>query len=145
MCSNLDLCTKCEALDPPIYPFNNLHTSDHILLKIRQPVSTTSLFEAVDRARSLNAVLSSAPVPLNHYQRCNLPAPPPHYYTDHPRGIPYAPATMAQLPHHVKCCGCDRMITGIRWLCANCPTFPTFDLVSDYSRIRLNVLIVSGS
>lgn len=33
------------------------------------------------------------------------------------------------LPHDVPCSSCGQPIIGVRWLCANCPTFPTFDLV----------------
>lgn len=32
--------------------------------------------------------------------------------------------------HDAICKGCDRYIIGTRWCCANCPTHPTFDLVS---------------
>lgn len=34
------------------------------------------------------------------------------------------------LPHNVVCSSCSQHIFGIRWLCANCPTQPTTDLVS---------------
>lgn len=34
------------------------------------------------------------------------------------------------LPHHVSCSSCSNYIFGVRWVCANCPTVPTTDLVS---------------
>jgi len=41
-----------------------------------------------------------------------------------------ANAGRMNLPHNVSCSSCSQSIFGIRWLCANCPTQPTLDLVS---------------
>lgn len=39
-------------------------------------------------------------------------------------------ASRMNLPHNVICSACGQYIFGRRWLCANCPTAPTVDLVS---------------
>ncbi|KAK4700126.1 hypothetical protein P7C70_g6126, partial [Phenoliferia sp. Uapishka_3] len=79
--------------------------------------------------------------------------PPPHYFPTSHRGgpNPYAvnltgqqyggmplqplalPGSVDQLNtlvHQVMCRGCSKVVRGVRWMCAQCGTSPTFDLCS---------------
>lgn len=53
-----------------------------------------------------------------------------------------ANAGQMNLPHDVMCSSCSQQIFGIRWLCVNCPTTPTTDLVShpDHSFGRAHLM-----
>lgn len=53
------------------------------------------------------------------------------------------PGTVDQLNHvvhQVMCRGCSRAIRGVRWLCAQCGTSPTFDLVRLTSCLHLKII-----
>lgn len=46
-----------------------------------------------------------------------------------PFALPGSADQLRQTVHQVLCRGCSRAIQGVRWMCAQCGTSPSFDLV----------------
>lgn len=51
-----------------------------------------------------------------------------------PLALPGSSEAINRAVHQVLCRGCNRVIQGIRWLCAQCGSAPTFDLCSSCER-----------
>lgn len=87
------------------------HDPDHILLKINRPIASPALITAAIS----QALLLSHHTPLS---------PPTELHRQGSGG-----STLSFHPE-IYCRGCQEMISGIRWCCAQCGPNRSFDLVS---------------
>lgn len=60
-CSNFDLCSACERIEPPLSSPDGRHSPNHIFLKIRTPIAEQVFEAAVTRARDLTQGGSTSP------------------------------------------------------------------------------------
>ncbi|KAI5477009.1 hypothetical protein MNV49_006967 [Pseudohyphozyma bogoriensis] len=152
-CASFDLCKKCESLEPPITSPDGRHDHTHILLKITVPVSEDIMDDASDRARVMTRDGSSLRQRRSSPGRRSIPQweappyenhgiPPPSNYPaysqpQYPNQFPVQPLAhpgsrdeMNNSFHNIVCQGCSRLIQGVRWICAQCGSTPTYDLCS---------------
>lgn len=76
------------------------------------------------------------------------PAEPPMYYGDEAGHSPeqrgQSVDSARPLRHHADCSHCGSAIMGVRWTCANCPSNPTYNLVSQHMPFNRPELVMQA-
>ncbi|KAH9849944.1 hypothetical protein C2E23DRAFT_736443 [Lenzites betulinus] len=126
-CENIDICQNCDAaglpgnLDSP----DGGHISSHIMIKIPHPIPTADLQSTSQMAIKLWTGRDAAHVQASsvngHARRNSLGSA----YSHTVLGSGTRPdAGTINYEHGIACDGCAQPIIGIRYQCANCPSYP---------------------
>ncbi|KAG8899112.1 hypothetical protein FRB99_006936 [Tulasnella sp. 403] len=140
VCQSVDICQNCESAGLP----GNLttatdggHDSSHIMIKIPYPLDSTEVAFASRRARVLwsgrdAATIDAMTKRITSRSRSNSidSANATTVIASARRGEQNA------MDHMMKCNGCNGQIMGVRYQCANCPSFPmSYNLCMDCEKM----------
>ncbi|KAI0675835.1 hypothetical protein C8Q78DRAFT_1066496 [Trametes maxima] len=127
VCNNIDICQNCDAaglpgnLDSP----DGGHISSHIMIKIPHPIPTADLQSTSQMAIKLWTVRDAAYVQASsvngHARRNSLGSAYSHTVLGTGTRVD---ASAAAAEHGIACDGCAQPIVGVRYQCANCPSYP---------------------
>ncbi|KAI0352154.1 hypothetical protein OH77DRAFT_1428932 [Trametes cingulata] len=127
VCPDVDICQNCDAaglpgnLDSP----DGGHVSSHIMIKIPHPIPTADLQSTSQMAIKLWTGRDAAHVQASsvngHARRNSLGSAYSHTVLGTGTRID---AAAAAADHGLACDGCAQPIVGVRYQCANCPSYP---------------------
>ncbi|KAH9913987.1 uncharacterized protein BXZ73DRAFT_106769 [Epithele typhae] len=136
ICENVDICSNCDAAGLPgnIDSADGGHVSSHIMIKIPHPMSTAELQNTSQMAirlwtgRDRDAACAQDGDNSTAYgrPRRNSFEPEGSSYSNTVLGTGQRPdgKDMPEPDHGVTCDGCSQPIVGVRYQCANCPSYP---------------------
>ncbi|OSD04772.1 hypothetical protein PYCCODRAFT_1406927 [Trametes coccinea BRFM310] len=126
VCDNIDICQNCDAaglpgnMDSP----DGGHVSSHIMIKIPHPIPSADLQSTSQMALKLwtrDGPHLQATGTNGHGRRNSFGSAYSHTVLG--TGT-RADTGAAALDHGVACDGCAQPIVGVRYQCANCPSYP---------------------
>ncbi|KAI0773292.1 hypothetical protein BD413DRAFT_540851 [Trametes elegans] len=127
VCDNIDICQNCDAAGLPgnIDSADGGHVSSHIMIKIPHPIPAADLQSTSQMAIKLwtgrDAAYVGASSLNGHARRNSLGSA----YSNTVLGTgPRVDASNTAGDHGVACDGCAQPIVGVRYQCANCPSYP---------------------
>ncbi|RPD59088.1 hypothetical protein L226DRAFT_465506 [Lentinus tigrinus ALCF2SS1-7] len=127
ICENVDICSNCDAAGLPgnIDSADGGHVSSHIMIKIPHPMSTADLHSTSQMAMKLwtgrDAAQAQAGSTNGRPRRNSYGSAYSHTVLG--TGARVDPASV-QSDHGMVCDGCAQPIVGVRYQCANCPSYP---------------------
>ncbi|KAI8996601.1 hypothetical protein BD414DRAFT_478498 [Trametes punicea] len=125
ICENVDICQNCDAaglpgnLDSP----DGGHVSSHIMIKIPHPIPTADLQSTSQMALKLWTGRDGPHLQGSNPNGRRNSFGSAYSHTVLGTGTRVDPATAA-LEHGIACDGCAQPIVGVRYQCANCPSYP---------------------
>ncbi|KAI0730655.1 hypothetical protein C8Q76DRAFT_766314 [Earliella scabrosa] len=128
ICENVDICSNCDAAGLPgnLDSEDGGHVSSHIMIKIPHPMSTADLHSTSQMAIRLwtgrDARYAQADGPSNGRPRRNSFG---SSYSHTVLGTAVRADSAAIVSDHKMACdACAQPIIGVRYQCANCPSYP---------------------
>ncbi|CDO69770.1 hypothetical protein BN946_scf184766.g15 [Trametes cinnabarina] len=128
VCENVDICQNCDAAGLPgnLDSADGGHISSHIMIKIPHPIPTADVESTSQMALKL-WTRDGPHLQVNgtngHARRNSFGSAYSHTVLG--TGT-RADAGAASLDHGVACDGCAQPIVGVRYQCANCPSYPKY-------------------
>ncbi|KAI0333845.1 hypothetical protein GY45DRAFT_1296185 [Cubamyces sp. BRFM 1775] len=128
VCENVDICQNCDAAGLPgnLDSADGGHVSSHIMIKIPHPIPTADLHSTSQMAIKLWTGRDGPHLQAgnaNGHGRRNSLGESAYSHTVLGSGT-RVDLNTAALDHGVPCDGCAQPIIGVRYQCANCPSYP---------------------
>ncbi|KAF9269126.1 hypothetical protein L218DRAFT_851452 [Marasmius fiardii PR-910] len=128
ICDSVDICSNCDAAGLPgnLDSNDGSHNSSHITIKIPFPLERTEV-----QTLSRRATYMWTRHPASNVRRTGS-GKAKSEISSYARTVVGNPVSEPDDNHALFCNGCNKLIRGIRYQCASCPSSPTaYSLCSD--------------